>query len=114
MINFEALEQKVTSLAQRFHTTAPFPYVALDDFADPAKLDRALESIPRPGSIKINKSRDYIFAKNKYEKANFKELSPELLELYEDLVSERFAAILLDITGEPVFVDRDFFGGGLH
>jgi len=114
MINFDVLDGDIRSLAQKFRGMRPFPHIVLDDFADTAKLNRALASIPSPGSTKINKSRDYIFAKNKFEKANFKELSAEFLELYEDFVSDRFSALLLGITGERVFVDKQFFGGGVH
>jgi len=37
-----------------------------------------------------------------------------LSELYEDLISDRFAAILFGIIGERVFVDESFHGGGVH
>lgn len=43
----------------------------------------AYETIP----ILDNKSRDYMFAKNKFEKSNYGEISPLLKELQEDLRS---------------------------
>jgi hypothetical protein len=114
MIRFEALEKNLVELNKRFLNALPFPYVILDDFADAARLSRALESVPSPVSGDINKSRDYMFAKNKFEKANFREFSADLNEIYEDLVSDRFQRILQKITGENVFVDKEFFGGGIH
>lgn len=114
MIQFSSLEHNIGRLREQFHAQRPFPHIAIDDFADAGKLDAAVMSIPRPESAHLNKSRDYIFAKNKFEKANFKELSPELQELYDDFTSDRFAAILHGLTGETVFVDQTFLGGGIH
>lgn len=114
MIRFETLESELPELRNRFLTAKPFPFVVLDDFADEDRLAAALADVPAPESGQINKSRDYMFAKNKFEKANFKELSPALAELYEDLVSPRLQAILRTITAEDVFVDKEFFGGGIH
>lgn len=114
MIHFRKLEENLASLRKAFLGNRPFPHIAIDDFADAARLEKALAAIPTPEAGQINKSRDYIFAKNKFEKSNFKELSPELNEIYEEILSPRFEAILRGITGEKVFVDRDFFGGGIH
>jgi hypothetical protein len=114
MIKFENLEQNLEKLARDFQTAEPFPLVVVDDFADETKLDKMLTAFPIPGQKKINKSRDYIFAKNKYEKANFRDISSECLEMYEDLISPRFQTILRAITKQEVFVDKEFHGGGIH
>jgi Rps23 Pro-64 3,4-dihydroxylase Tpa1-like proline 4-hydroxylase len=114
MIRFEAFEKEIPSLHNRFASNHPFPHIILDNFADPEKLAKALESVPTPASIQMKKSRDYIFAKNKFEKANFRQFSPELDEVYRDLTSDRFHALLRGVTGESVFVDKEFFGGGIH
>ncbi|MGK4566568.1 hypothetical protein [Flavobacterium sp. 3HN19-14] len=78
--------------------------------AKPTNSKQAYASIPELN----NKSRDYAFANNKFEKSNYRELSPELLELYNDLSSERFNKILCHITAKKVFVDPKNHGGGLH
>jgi hypothetical protein len=114
MIHFDALEDNLASLRERFLNNRPFPHIVIDDFADADRLAIALKDIPAPDSGKINKSRDYIFAKNKFEKANFAELSQTWDELYRDLISDRFQIILKAITDEDVFVDAEFFGGGIH
>jgi hypothetical protein len=114
MIHFEALENNLATLRGKFLSNLPFPHIVIDDFTDAGRLHAALADIPGPESAQINKSRDYIFAKNKFEKSNFKELSPDLSEIYHDLVSDRFQAILKAITAEDVFVDKEFFGGGIH
>lgn len=114
MINFTAIEANISQLAEEFKTATPFPCVAIDNFADENKLYKILDTFPVPGQDNLNKSRDYIFAKNKYEKANFKDVSPECNEIYQDLVSERFQQIVRKITDQDVFVDREFHGGGIH
>lgn len=55
-----------------------------------------------------------MFAKNKFEKGNYRELGIEFEELYNDLISERMNQFLSFIANEEVFVDPENHGGGLH
>jgi hypothetical protein len=110
MINFESIEDKLEELRMNYLTAQPFPYLVIDDFCDEGKLTKAYEAIPELNS----KSRDYVFANNKFEKSNYKELCVELNELYEDLISKRFNDILSFITSKEIFVDPKNHGGGLH
>lgn len=114
MINFDTIENNLEQLTQNFADASPFSYVIIDNFADENKLHQILNTFPNPGQENLNKSRDYIFAKNKYEKANFKEVSTECNEIYQDFVSERFQTIISKITNQDVFIDREFHGGGIH
>ena len=110
MINFDFLEQNLDTLRLQYLTAQPFSHLIIDNFCDEDKLVKAYQSIPELE----NKSRDYAFANNKFEKSNYKILSPELDELYHDLSSERFNKILTHITAKKVFVDPKNHGGGLH
>lgn len=110
MIRFDYLEQNLDSLRTNYLTAQPFPHLVIDEFCDEQKLENAYNSIPELD----NKSRDYAFANNKFEKSNYKVLCPELEELYNDLASERFNKILTYITAKKVFVDPKNHGGGLH
>jgi len=65
-------------------TAKPFPHLVLKDICDEKKLIEAYETIP----VLDNKSRDYMFAKNKFEKSNSDEINPLLNELQEDLRSD--------------------------
>lgn len=114
MINFIDIESNIAKLAQDFQTANPFPFVIIDNFANENQLSKILDTFPVPGADNLNKSRDYMFAKNKYEKANFKEVSDECNEIYQDFISERFQQIICQITNQNVFVDREFHGGGIH
>jgi hypothetical protein len=110
MINFEYLENNLNDLRLQYLTASPFPHLIIDNFCEEEKLIRAHKSIPELN----NKSRDYAFANNKFEKSNYKELGPELHELHEDLLSERFNRIISFITSKSIFVDPKNHGGGLH
>ncbi len=110
MVNFDSIEKNLEEYRISYLSAQPFPHLIIDDFCDHKKLTDAYLSIPELS----NKSRDYVFANNKFEKSNYKELSPELHELYEDLASARFNKILSFITAKDVFVDPKNHGGGLH
>jgi hypothetical protein len=114
VINFDLIETNLSVLREKFAQAEPFSLVVIDHFADSEKLAKVVASFPLPEKDNINKSRDYIFAKNKYEKSDFKQLSGECQELYDDLISDRFKRLLQEITQENVFVDPEFHGGGIH
>ena len=110
MINFEALELNLDDLRLKYLTAQPFPHLIIDNFCDEEKLNKAYNSIPELN----NKSRDYAFANNKFEKSNYKVICSELEDLYNDLSSARFNKILSFIIAKNTFVDPKNFGGGLH
>ncbi|MFY0687744.1 MAG: 2OG-Fe(II) oxygenase [Cyclobacteriaceae bacterium] len=110
MINFDHLESNKEKFRQEFLLGKPFSYIAIDNFCEEEKLKKAYESIPELD----NKSRDYVFANNKFEKSNYKELCNEFLELYEELNSDRMNSWLSFVCHQDIFVDPKNFGGGLH
>jgi Rps23 Pro-64 3,4-dihydroxylase Tpa1-like proline 4-hydroxylase len=114
MIDFEYLENDLSSMTRRFSKAKPFEHIVIDDFCNHERLKSAVEALAEPEASGVTKSRDYIFAKNKYEKAEFDQISDGFAELKEDLLSRRFSVWLSELTGEEIFVDPDFHGGGLH
>jgi len=114
MLQFDRLEAMAPVYAEQFRTAQPFEHVVIDDFCDRERLLALYEQIPDPLQAGINKSRDYVFARNKYEKSGFKDISPLFAELFDDLTSERLQKLMQQITGEPIFLDTDFHGGGIH
>jgi len=110
MINLQFLEDNKEKLRTEYLLAKPFPYLVIDNFCDQKKIDSLYNKIPELN----NKSRDYMFAKNKFEKSNYKELGEEFCELYEDLSSQRMNDFLSFISNESVFVDPANHGGGLH
>jgi hypothetical protein len=59
-------------------------------------------------------SRDYIFAKKKYENSDLSSLGESCEPFRNELLSDRCRAIICSITGEDAFVDPSFHGGGLN
>lgn len=110
MINFDYLEENKLELRNKYLSQKPFPYLVLDDICDKIKVQKLYDQIPDLE----NKSRDYMFANNKFEKSNYKVLGEEFEELYEDLASEKMNNFLSFIASEKVFVDPKNHGGGLH
>src|SRR5690242_2785917 len=110
MINFQFLETNKEKLRADYLFAKPFPYLVIDNFCDKQKIESLYAKIPEL----TNKSRDYMFAKNKFEKSNYREIAPEFNELFTDLTSSRMNDFLSFIANETVFVDPDNHGGGLH
>lgn len=110
MIQFQKLEENIDDYRIKYLTNQPFSYLVIDDFCDEGKLQKLRSQIPELN----NKSRDYMFANNKFEKSNYKELGPLFDELYNDLKSDRFNKFLSFISAKEVFVDPKNHGGGLH
>ena len=110
MINFQQLETKKEAWRLSFLLAKPFPHLAIDGFCDPEKAAQLYEQVP---DIQT-KSRDYVFAANKFEQSRIREISALFTELHDDLASERFQAFLQFVTNEEVFIDRNLHGGGIH
>jgi hypothetical protein len=114
MIKFPELENRALDLRRQFTEARPFSHVVIDDFCDADALAELVSMIPDPVAAKIGKSRDYFFARNKFEKSQFRHIGPAFDRLYVDLISDRLARLLNAITGEAVFIDPGFHGGGIH
>jgi hypothetical protein len=114
MINFDRIEHSASELRKQFGSAAPFEHVVIDDFCDDSKLRLLHSQIPDPIQDGINRSRDYVFAKNKFEKSSFRSISHSFSELHEDMTGNRFKMFLRELTGQDVFVDPAFHGGGIH
>ncbi|GAB3003552.1 2OG-Fe(II) oxygenase [Psychrosphaera aestuarii] len=114
MINFDLLNGKVEELKSQFLNAQPFEHVVIDNFCDENLLLEAVAAIPAVKEGEVNKSRDFIFAKNKFEKALFDDIHPNLKTLKRELLADEFKELLCKITGENIFIDPNFHGGGLH
>lgn len=110
MIDFDFLEKTQEELRLQYLTNKPFSHLIIDSFCDKEKLLKLKEQIPELN----NKSRDYMFANNKFEKSNYKELGVLFKEIYDDFRSERFNRFLSHISAKEVFVDPKNHGGGIH
>lgn len=114
MIRFDRLESEAETLAEKFASAKPFPCLVIDDFCDTEELNKVVAEIPDPEESGIGKSRDYVFAKNKFEKSSFRKLGDHCEAIYADLMSDRFKTVLSKIVSRPVWIDPEFHGGGVH
>lgn len=110
VINFDYIEANKEQYRNSFLNAKPFCLVAIDGFCHQDKAEQLYSNIPEIET----QSADYVFAKNKFEKSKFWTMGGIFQELYDDLVSKRFEAWLKYVTNEEVFVDPDFYGGGIH
>jgi hypothetical protein len=110
VINFDYIEANKEQYRNSFLNAKPFCQVAIDGFCYAEKAEQLYSDIPEIET----QSADYVFAKNKFEKSKFWTMGGIFQELYDDLVSKRFEAWLRYVTNEEVFVDPDFYGGGIH
>ena len=110
MINFNLLETNKNQLKSDYYSAKPFPYLVIPNICDKQKLEMLYNEIPELE----NKSRDYIFAGNKFEKSNYQILGPLFEELQNDLRSYRMNDFLSFLTNKKTFVDPKNHGGGLH
>lgn len=110
MIDFKYLEDNRDRLRQEFLLARPFPYLIIDHFCVESELEELYRSIPEI----TTKSRDYVFARNKFEKSKIRDISPAFAAYYEDILSDRFRDFLRYVSNQDLFVDPAFFGGGIH
>jgi len=110
MIKWEFIESNKENLRLNYLTSEPFPHLVIKNICDEDKLNLMLDQMPEL----TNKSRDYLFAGNKFEKSHYYELGELFLELYEDLRSEKMNQFLSFLSGKKTFVDPNNHGGGLH
>ncbi len=110
MINFNLLSKKKEEFRTQYLAAEPFSYLVIDNLFDKKKLNKLYSQIPELAT----KSKDYIFANNKFEKSNYKTLGPLFKELYDDISSEEMSKFLSYISAKKVFVDPKNHGGGLH
>jgi hypothetical protein len=110
MINFDYIKENKVRLKAEYYNARPFPHLVLKNVCDDLKLRELYNSIP----LLESKSRDYIFAANKFEKSNYQVLGDLFKEIQEDLRSEEMNDFLSFLSNKKTFVDPANHGGGLH
>ena len=114
MIDFTRLYESIDEYHSHYIGAEPFPVLCIDDFLTSDGIQRIRALRPDQVLATDEKSSDYIFAKNKHEANAFDRLGEAYADLKSDLLSDRFMEFLRRVTGEEVFVDPNFAGGGLH
>jgi len=110
MIDFDFLFKNKERLRIDYLSAKPFPHLIIDDFCIKDRIEELYSLIPEINT----RSRDIVFANNKFEKSNYKELGSLFNELYTDLSSKKMGDFLSFISAKDIFVDPKNHGGGLH
>jgi hypothetical protein len=106
----------VASLGQAFRerycSATPFPHIVLDDFLDPAILERCVRDFPDLGLARASYSRDQENLKFEFVPER---LSAAVRSLFYSLNSAPFIGFLEQMTGvDGLIPDPHFLGAGLH
>lgn len=101
---------KLLPVAERYRTAEPFPHRIIDDFADPAVLDRCLELLP------AESNREWrLFQNGKRSFNNMKSLPSLVQDVFRELNSPEFVGWLRAMTGvDDLTPDKTFGGAGIH
>lgn len=118
MINYTLLESQADTLATRFRTAKPFPWIVVDDLVS---LEACRQLRDAFDIVLVREQKDPTAAK-KHGNVQRKIGVPRLhameqchRDLFEELHSPRFLRIMERITGiAPLYADDDLVGGGLH
>lgn len=103
--------ERSDELRRSFREASPFPLVVIDGFLDDGLAHDLVREFPDVDEMP--RSRDYVFGA-KHELSSVGERGPASARFHAGVLSPRFAAFLGELSGEPVFVDPDFHGGGFH
>lgn len=90
MINFDYFEKNKGKLRNQHMTSKPFPHLVIVNLCEEENIEPLHRNIPKLH----NKSIDYLFAGNKFERSYYFELGPLFKELYEDLRNTRMNSFL--------------------
>jgi len=114
LINYALLEGKKEQLKNEWRSrTCGFGYIVFDGMFKPDAAEEIYRNYPSIDQAAWS-STTYINQKNKFVKNKFDD-SPFLQQVFDELNSDRFRALLEEITGiEPLLGDDKLFGGGLH
>jgi len=98
-------------LREQFRSAQPFPLVVIDGFLEDELADALLTGFPSVDDMP--KSRDYVFG-DKRELSSLGAHGGADARFREGVLSPEFAGFLSALSGQSVFVDPQFHGGGFH
>jgi hypothetical protein len=113
VIDLGSIEQDLPELRTAYLEASPFPHIALDGFLLPEAARAAEAEFPKPGS---GHWVNYVHAnERKFANTDPTSWGPTLQAIWRELTSERFIALLSELTGiEGLVTDDSLEGAGLH
>jgi hypothetical protein len=113
ILDYQALEARVADLAPRFREAEPYPHLVIENLLRPEAATLLEADFPRRVSDTWTHYRHY--NNNTLGLTKLDALPPSVQDAIRELNSERFCALLSQITGfEDLLADDMLEGGGLH
>jgi Rps23 Pro-64 3,4-dihydroxylase Tpa1-like proline 4-hydroxylase len=111
MSDFGSWIDHVGDLVAEFRHAQPFPHLVIDGFLREELAEALLSEFPSIDTMP--RSRDYIFG-NKHELSSVDSAGRSSSTFVAAVTSTRFTDAVSLLTGDKVFVDEAFHGGGFH
>jgi hypothetical protein len=104
------------ALRDQFRTAKPFPFVAIDDFLEPAFADEVARSFPSYSrATELGHSFKAVNENLKVQVSDYAKLPAPMQRLSDAVSSPQFLADLAYVTGIPKLLwDPHLNGGGMH
>jgi hypothetical protein len=113
VVDFEAIEGRVTELAGRFRAAEPYPHLVVENLLRPEAIRTLEAEFPRRAGDTWTHYRHY--NNNTLGLTRFDALPPAAQAAVGELNSPRFCTLLSAITGfDGLLADEMLEGGGLH
>ncbi len=104
------------ALRQQAQTAVPFPFIAVDNFLDPAFADQVVASFPKfEDAVKVGRSFNAVNEKLKVQVTDKAQFSEPIARLNQELAAPEFLDLLSHVFAIPKLLpDDQLVGGGIH
>lgn len=121
LVDYSALEQAQSSLAEKYQTNMPFPHIVIDNFLPAETVTHLLAEYPYDQNLPVWNDANHRDPSGSYvqkDKRNIRDLlrmPPTYRQLIWELNSARFLSFLSTMTGIANLIpDPNLRGAGIH
>lgn len=113
LMNKERLDNLSTEYSDKFKKAEPYPYITIDNFFDPKKLDEVLRAFPGPKDMEFYRYDNPLEKKLAMDQVS--KLPNPIKNLLSEMNTPAFLNFLEKLTGiEGLIPDPYYRGGGIH
>ncbi len=110
IFDYESWSARIADLKEKYSDADPYPHIVLNDLLAPGIVEQLERQIPGPDEPGWTHYEH--FNERKQVLSKRQELSDDFLRVFDELKSDRFVAMLSELTGvEGLFADPDFAAG---
>src|SRR5260221_1810158 len=112
-IEFDKLDRIAEERAAAYQSADPFPHIVIDDFVDPALLERVADEVAASLSKQWTAMQDEY--QRKFANANMRDMGPATRALINFMNGQEVLGFLERLTGiQGLVADWQLAGGGMH